>query len=482
MTKGISRAIAGGPPEPSNLKTEDRLFGYQKESIDWIQGKQFALLAHEMGLGKTVVAIRGLDCIHAKRALVVCPSVARINWLRELEMWSLSKLDATIMTKLTDFIPVREHQNQAPLQVVICSFDYATANAAALSKFEWDALIVDEAHLLKSHTAKRAKAIMGASGIIRKAKRCWLLTGTPAPNHPGELWIMLYTFGVTKLNYDAFINRYCVVVLTTFGPKVKAAKADAIPELRQLLSQIMLRRLKKDVMKELPPISFGHVNVEAGLVDVEILPSFTQYFLPTDRRAELNAELKRQQDLLTNVVTNMKTGDENKLMAVAAISDSVSTLRRYIGLQKCEAAVDLIAQELASNAYKKIVIFAIHRDVIETMRLGLSKFGAVVLYGKTDPEKRQRNIDRFQNNPKCRVFIGNIMAAGTAITLTAASNVTFIEQDWVPGNNAQAIMRCHRIGQNEHVYVRFLVLDGTLDAKIGYIVKRKTEQLTQIFD
>jgi SNF2 family DNA or RNA helicase len=128
------------------------------------------------------------------------------------------------------------------------------------------------------------------------------------------------------------------------------------------------------------------------------------------------------------------------------------------------------------------VIFAIHRDVIENMRVGLRQFGAVCLYGGTDPEKRQKNIDRFQNNPKCRVFIGNIHAAGTAITLTAAHHVTFIEQDWVPGNNAQAVMRCHRIGQENPVSVRFIVLDGTLDAKIGYILKRKTADLTHIFD
>lgn len=457
------------------LFVEDLIpFAYQHTGADWLAGMRFALLADEMGLGKTNQAIRGLDRILAKRALVVCPSVARINWLREFEMWSLSKLDCHIMVGLMDPIPATGN--------VICSFDFATENAERLRGFDWDVLVIDEAHFLKSHDAKRAKAIMGAHGIIRKSKRCWLLTGTPAPNHPGELWIMLYTFGVTKLSYGAFIDRYCVVVPTTYGPKVKAAKSDRIPELRQLLSQIMLRRLKKDVMKELPPITFGHRNVEAGLVDIEILPSFTQYFLPTDRRAELNQELKRQEELLGNVINNMKSGQDNQLSAIAAISDSVSTLRRYIGLQKCEAAIEIIAKELEANAYKKIVIFAIHRDVIETVRVGLRKFGAVVLYGGTDPAKRQRNIDRFQNNPKCRVFIGNIHAAGTAITLTSASNVTFIEQDWVPGNNAQAIMRCHRIGQTEPVFVRFLVLDGTLDAKIGYVVKRKTEQLTEIFD
>jgi SNF2 family DNA or RNA helicase len=452
----------------------DELFKYQDEGANFLAGKNYALLADEMGLGKTLQAIRGLDRIRAKRALIVCPSVARINWLREFELWSVDKRKVTIMEKLSDLPPADG--------IVVCSFDYVTQNFERLSSYRWDALIVDEAHFLKSHKAKRAMAVLGVKGVARTAQRTWLLSGTPAPNNPGELWIMLYTFGVTKLSYGAFIDEYCNLIPTSFGLKVTSAKTDKIPALRQLLSHIMLRRLKKDVMRDLPPITYGHVNVEAGPVDLEILPSFTEYFLPVDRRQELKIELERQANLLSTVIENMKPNQDDKIRTIASISDSVSTLRRYIGLQKCRDAIEIIKGELESGAYEKIVIFAIHRDVIETMRLGLRDFGAVVIYGGTDPEKRQKNIDRFQTNPKCRVFIGNIHAAGTAITLTSAHHVTFVEQDWVPGNNAQAIMRCHRIGQENPVSVRFIVLDGTLDAKIGYILKAKTRDLTHIFD
>lgn len=458
----------------------DKLFQYQDEGADFLAVHNYALLADEMGLGKTVQAIRGLDRILATRAVVIAPSVARINWLREFELWGTSPRNCQVMTNLRDR-PVDS------AQIIICSFDFATENSTWIR--DWLAadptskLIIDEAHFLKSHEAKRSKKILGVEGIVRGAKGgCWLLSGTPAPNHYGELWIMLFTFGVTKLSYNDFLFRYCFTRMTTYGLKVVAVRTEHVQELRQLLSKIMLRRLKKDVMKELPPIFYGHVNVEAGPVDLEILPSFTQYFLPTDRRQELKAELEKQAALLSAVFDNMKPNQDDKLAAVSAISDSISTLRRYIGLQKCRDAVELIKGELESNAYKKIVIFAVHRDVIETMRVGLRDFGAVVLYGGTDPETRQKNIDKFQNNEKCRVFIGNIMAAGTAITLTAAHHVTFVEQDWVPGNNAQAIMRCHRIGQTNTVQVRFLVLDGTLDAKIGFILKRKTEQLTRLLD
>lgn len=453
----------------------DQAFEYQIAGGKFLTEPGFGkLLADEMGLGKTRQAILGLGSVLAKKVLIICPSVARINWLREIELWSEQKNHIEIMTSLTD-------KPQSP-GVVICSFDYSTRNFRELNQITWDVLIVDEAHFLKSHDALRSKAVLGSSGLVRSTKKCWLLTGTPAPNHAGELWIMLYVFGVTKMTYDAFIREFCILRPTTYGLKIVANRPEKFPELRSMLAKIMLRRLKKDVMKELPPISFHHVNVEPGLVDFEILPSFTQFFMPTDRRKELTAEINRQQKLLEDVFTNMSQGNDNKINAIESIAQSVSTLRRYVGLQKVDPAVELIRGELESKAYDKIVIFAIHRDVIENMRLGLRDFGAVVIYGGTDPEKRQKNIDRFQNNPKCRVFIGNIHAAGTAITLTKAHHVVFVEQDWVPGNNAQAIMRVHRIGQEQPVSVRFVLLDGTIDTKIGYILKRKTEQLTQIFD
>lgn len=145
--------------------------------------------------------------------------MARINWLREYEMWSVAKIPTEIMFQLTD----RPHLNGH----LICSFNYAVENCDMLKQLGFEVLIVDEAHLLKSHEADRSKKILGAAGIIRSAtiKRCWLLSGTPAPNDASELWIMLYTFGVTDLKFDAFINKFCIVRPTTYGLKVVSSKA-----------------------------------------------------------------------------------------------------------------------------------------------------------------------------------------------------------------------------------------------------------------
>jgi SWI/SNF-related matrix-associated actin-dependent regulator 1 of chromatin subfamily A len=130
-------------------------------------------------------------------------------------------------------------------------------------------------------------------------------------------------------------------------------------------------------------------------------------------------------------------------------------------------------------------VFAVHRDVISILASALRKkfgrFGVVTLFGGTPPRRRQENIDRFQTDPKCRVFIGQVVAAGTAITLTAAHDVLFAEASWNPADNAQAAMRCHRIGQDEPVFVRFVSAAGTIDERIQRVLRRKTETITQLF-
>ncbi len=314
------------------------------------------------------------------------------------------------------------------------------------------------------------------------------MSGTPAPNNPSELWPLLYTYGVTKLKYEAFVTQFCTYYDGPHGRQITGAKQSAIPELRELLKPIILRRRKEEVMTELPPIRFSDVVVEPGEIDLGAESSFVQYVSPVDRRQELEEKLKTESQIMTLALNNIP--DRNlaegkgveELKMLAAMSNSVATLRRYTGLQKVQGAVELIAEELKSKAYEKVVIFAIHRDVIEGLRVKLRRFNPVTLYGGLDPAKRQRNIDRFMNDPKVQIFIGNIQAAGTAITLTSAHNVVFVEQDWVPGNNAQAAMRCHRIGQTKPVFVRFLGLANSIDEKIAQVLKKKTRDLTAIFD
>jgi SWI/SNF-related matrix-associated actin-dependent regulator 1 of chromatin subfamily A len=447
------------------------LFPYQREGAEWLSQKNVALLADEMGLGKSAQAITACDRIGAERVLVLCPASARPNWVREFSKFSkISRTFKILQTKKDTFTSEES---------IVCSYDLA-AQSCISSEQSFDCLILDESHFLKSLDAKRTKAVFGRQGLVRKAARVWALSGTPAPNNISELWPLLYTFGATTLTFDAFIERYCTYYISPHGRQITGVKKENLEELRTILKSISLRRKKEDVMKDLPPIFFTDITVDASPVDLEIESSFIDWVYPKDRTAELEAKLNSERAVL-EAVTEKTRFTRDGMKALEALAGSVSTLRRYTGLQKVQAVADLVSEELESGAYEKIVIFAIHQGVIEGLRRKLTKYGAVTLYGGTPPGKRQINIDRFQNTKRTRVFIGNIMAAGTAITLTSAHQVLFIEQDWVPGNNAQAAMRCHRIGQTKPVTVRFVGLANSIDEKIVYALRRKTKDLTTVF-
>ncbi len=453
------------------------LFPYQETGIEWLVKRRFALLADEMGLGKSAQAICASDYIGARSILVFCPASARINWIREFKKFSNTMRHFKLITTKRDEI--------LPGQSVVMSFDLAHAYSPKLNKdFQWDLVIIDEAHYLKSRGTHRTKSIFGKKGFIRHAKRVWMLSGTPAPNHPGELWPMLFTFGITKLAYDSFVRQFCTYYQSPFnkyGVTITGANTKALPILKNTLKPFMLRRLKKNVMKDLPPIIYKTEFVERNEIDFEAEPHFVQYVFPTDRRKEFFDKVKEQEKAISFLLGKYKI-PESTYPALEALANSVSTLRHALAAQKVKSIAAILKKELESNEYQKVVVFAIHRVMIEGLRQELKDFKPVTLYGGTPPEKRQKHIDNFQNNSWTRVFIGNIQAAGTAITLTSAHNVVFAEQDWVPGNNAQAVMRCHRIGQENKVYVRFFACSGTIDERIASVLRKKTEQLIKLFD
>jgi SWI/SNF-related matrix-associated actin-dependent regulator 1 of chromatin subfamily A len=203
---------------------------------------------------------------------------------------------------------------------------------------------------------------------------------------------------------------------------------------------------------------------------------------------KLKAVIDGQEKLLAaqiDSLKNTKAPMRNLIPILTGMEKGLAELRQYTGMAKVPALLDMVTRELTAKledgGIDKIVIFACHRAVIESLRQGLRKFGAVTLYGGTAPESRQRNIDKFQNNPKCRVFIANIQAAGTAVTLTAACEVIFAECDWTPANNAQAAMRVHRISQTRPVRVRYATLADSTDEHLTETLRRKTRDELAVF-
>lgn len=461
------------------------LFKFQEEGKWWLSKNHKAYLADEMGLGKTVQVICAADLIRAQKILVLCPSTAKAMWHESFKMFSYFPRTIQVVKSGKDVI----HKSS---DTIICSYDLYHDKATVFGdwrkgpddKRKYDLVIFDEAHFLKNPKSKRTQSSLGKKGAAHFGLYTWCISGTPMPNNPAEMWPIMYTFGKTKLSYDAFIRRYCDYYEDPrFGVVIKGTNQKNLEELRFLLSEFMLRRKKEDVLKDLPPIFYSDIFVEPSEVDLEDHPSFIKWIFPVDRRREFFDQLIKERRLLEETIETIGSGGTAALFrALEAMATSLSTLRMYVGMQKVGSAIELVKEELDSGQYEKIVIFAIHQKVIDNLRKGLRDYNPVTLYGGTPVEKRAENVAKFQNEKHCKVFIGNITAAGTAITLTASHHVLFVEQDWTPGNNAQAAMRCHRIGQKKPVTVRFMSLENSVDLKVSQALKRKAREISALLD
>lgn len=453
-------------------------YPYQLQGAEWLASKDQALLADYMGLGKSAQVVRACDLVGARKILVLCPASVRANWKREFFRFSPLDREVTVMMPGKFKVP---HTG-----VLVCSYDMAFTQRRHLMAKPWDVLVLDEAHYLKERTAKRTKAVYGwagQQGLVHHASRTWRLTGTPAPNDASELWTHLVSAGVLKMPYWDFVFQFCAGFNSDFGYKITGHKN--VDVLKKYLAEFMLRRTLKDVDMELPRLRYQEVVVPRS--DVELDPDFLEDINRSGGENAFLGELRVADTTLRTALEmvdlSYTSRDDHKIGILQGLAASNVSLRKYIAMAKLPACLDIIEDDLRADPNHKVVIFGVHQVVIEGTRSRFAKYGAVTLYGKTPADKRQHNLERFMKDPKCRVFIGNIQAAGIGIDglQQAAHDVEMIEQDWVPANNAQAVMRVHRNGQKNPVRVRVFMLEDSVDEDIQKTVNRKARELMRIF-
>jgi SNF2 family DNA or RNA helicase len=397
------------------------LFTYQRAAVEFLAARQVAFLCDAMGLGKSAQAIRAADLIGALRLLIICPAIARTNWKRELAKFGLLPRKVQVITCAAETV-------DSDADVVVVSYDLAATPAIwrQLLRLRFDILIADEAHALKSRTARRTGAVYGGrcdgeGGLIGRAQRVWLLTGTPMPNHAGEVWTHLnallpgtITAGPRRLTHPEFLERYCVIRPTQYGPRVVGNRN--VVELRHLLQPHALRRRAENVLRDLPTIRFTTAVVDPGeaLADLEAAEAVPELALlrsvldAANAKTEIKADAADERDVLIERV-------------LKAESIALARLRRLTGVAKATAAVRLLRDELANGVLEKMVVFAHHREVLRTLAAGLARFGVVSVDGDTSPRRRQQAIDCFQNDPSSRVFLGQITPPTTCRRPSAAT-------------------------------------------------------------
>lgn len=445
---------------------------FQKAGIAYAIERKNTLFGDEMGLGKSIEAIGVYNATGAKTMLVVCPASLKLNWQREIEKWAVRKPLVAIAEK--SFWPTGA-------DVIIINYEALGRKAMEgrnvlrreIRDVTWDLLVVDEIHRCKSAKTQRSKFTFAI-----KAHRTLGLTGTPIPNKPIEAQPILSFLcpDVKQFEYWPYAKRFAAMHKGPFGWDVSGASN--LPELQSAMRQhCMIRRLKSEVLKELPPKRRQVIELPAeklkSLIEAEQGALARTEAMRADLR--LRVELAKASD---DPAEYEQAVDELKQGARTAFEE-MSRLRHETALAKLPLVVEHVTDMLEEQP--KVIIFGWHKDVLNELHSIFKD--SVLVHGDVALLERQAAVDRFQNDPTCRVFIGGINAAGVGLTLTAAPVVIFCELDWVPANITQAEDRAHRIGQEaDSVLIQHLVLEGSLDAQMARTLVAKQEIADRALD
>jgi len=449
-------------------------YPFQKAGIYFAEKRESTLISDTPGLGKTIQAI-GILNLHPeyKKILIICPASLKYNWEKECNRWMVNKYTITIVDSKTDLSSTGDG-------IYIINYDIVKKFEVELKITDWDLFISDEVHYMKNPKSQRTKYILGYSSRKTKekiepieAKKKVFLTGTPIVNRPIEMWPILHYLDPDYWkSYSYYTGRYCGAHHNGWGWDVSGATN--LNELQEKLrSTVMIRRLKKDVLKELP-------NKIRQIIEIEDEKSNDIVQEENEAFGKYSNELER----LRAEVEIAKVGefDGEYVAAVKKLKDKINicftemaVLRHKTAVAKIPYVNEHLMNSLESS--EKIVIFCHHHDVIfgiaEELEKNNIKF--VTFTGLDTKEQREEAIEKFQNDENCKVFIGGLKVAGVGITLTAASHVIFAELDWVPGNVSQAEDRCHRIGQKESVLIQHIILKNSLDARMVNMIVEKQD-------
>ena len=420
--------------------------------IQYYKGR--ALLADDMGLGKTHQGVAlALYYRHEGNILIVCPSYLRYHWEDALIRHGKVRADDIQVVQSTGEAPARG--------VVIVSYDMLPRDGnEKLRKGKYNMLMCDESHYVKNRKAKRTEAV---AKISRIAKRCIFMTGTPALNRPVELFAQMHMIRPAFAKYYThFAKRYCNAQMTDFGMDDRGHSCDE--ELHWLLKKVyMVRRIKRDVLQSLPKKTRHTIMLE---INEKMLSDINEGF---KKWKNINRELIYIKD----DANKMKKNHERKTL--------VSELFRLTGEAKIEA-VKRWTQQLLDTG-ETFLFFGYHMKMLDAIEKIVKDqdISYMRIDGSTPAEKRQSNIGKFQEG-RCQVAILSIMAAGTGLTLTAASTVVFGELWHVPGVMLQAEDRVHRISQTSPVDVYHLLGKNTIDDRVYNNLIEKLKTLDALVD
>jgi len=441
------------------------LLPYQEDGARWLAPRKRAGLFDEPGLGKTAQCVRLADHRNARRIVLVCPAIAREHWRGEFRKFGRQPRRVLKAANIHDY----RAWERGRFDVLLCSYDMAAKWAPLIRQHmePLDLVVLDEAHYCKNSQAKRSKALLGpladgAEGLMEWALCGVWVTGTPIPNDPQDIWTFLRFCGAMPLSQKAFQARYFHVRMGAYSAR-NEPKPAMVDELRALIQNNSIRRRIDEVGIQLPPIFLTETLVDG---DTSAIRDMLTNHPGLDDR--INRALSSMADEEFNLARMVDRTD----------ADQVTVLRRLLGEAKALPYGQMLRTEL-EGGLDKMVVFGVHTRAAELLRGYLldHNIQCVLVNGQTPEAHRQAYMRAFQEDPSVRVLIGNIRAAGVALTLTASAHIDMLESDWSPAANWQALKRVHRLTQTRNVRARFITLADSFDEVVNQIVAEKTKRI-----
>jgi len=435
-------------------ETGKALFPFQGAGVSWLAPRTKALLGDDMGLGKTVQALCAAPV--GAPIVVVCPAVAKGVWVREAKRFR------------PDLTPValagRDSFRWAqPGEMIIVNYDILPGAKATQKGFpavlpttlavapKGTVLIADEAHALKSsgtHRTSQFRALRDAA--LTAEGRVWLLTATPILNRAPELWAVMQAMGAAREVFGSYDNykRMWNAEDGRYGTEWGTPS----PEVATRLQTMMLRRMKHEVLTQLPGKTVRDIEVNG---------------LSASTIKLCNAALAALEALGVDVAKTaaLVESTQNKTLAF----EQISAARAALATAKLAAALEMV--DAFEDAGEPVVVFSAHTAPLKVLG---AREGWAIITGDTSADKRTAIQDAFQAG-QLKGVACSIKAGGVAITLTRACNALFIDEEWTPALNMQAQDRIYRIGQSRGVVITRLVASHALDRRIAALLAEKTE-------
>lgn len=410
-------------------------FPYQMEGIAFLMPRHGALLADEMGLGKTMQAILSLRLLlHAgevRRAIIVCPKPLVPNWLNELKLWAP---DVPVEVIGGDGLARKVAWTASNSPVKLVNYELLTRDAdfALDENVEFDLVILDEAQRIKNEGNKTAEVVRSLN-----RKRSWAMTGTPIENRPADL-----------INIWAFVQ------------PGEIPNDTPIKELAHRTRDGILRRVKEDVMKDMPPKLIQDVYLELA---------------PGQKEAYELAEKE-------GIVHLNNLGETITVQHVFELVMRLKQICNFDPRTGQSAKLDQLTSDMAEVAEsgRKAIIFSQWVEPLEMLAHHLNEFGPLLYHGKVPHSQRQNVLTEFKNNPNKHVILMSYGTGSVGLNLQFSNYVFLFDRWWNPAVEDQAINRAHRIGQKSTVFVKRFITENTIECRICEVLEHKRRLFEEI--